>query len=128
MLYDDLNYLIGCINQKMEQHGVRLGDTLILLVLELTKIEILNDNKISDHTLKALNEVTARMSRFYYQLDHPELFREIQERLAPPRFAPYNENVYSADIGVVGIAAKDWSLFFSGAVRHLYQNVNKSAF
>lgn len=127
MLYTKLNNAIFHINKKIESHGITLGDSLILLSFEIAKIELLNDNTLSDNTLSALFEISSRTSRFYYCHDYPDLFMIIENTLDMKIIHQHNPNAFSLDIDPVGIEMHDWSDFFAKGVEELFKKLKQSA-
>ena len=126
-MQDKLESVIFKINEKIKQHGITIGDSVMLLSFEIARMELFNGGKISDNTLRALNEVGARTSHFYYFHDYPELYKSVQDVLDLKLISKYNPNAYSYDIGIVGISKNDWAAFLAIGIKGMFDTFKTSA-
>lgn len=126
-MQEKLENAISQINKKMKSHGITIGDSLILMSLEMARMELLHNKTISDNTLSGLKEIRSRTSRFYYLHDFPELFEIVQDALDMEVISNYNPNTLSYDIGVVGIDKEDWAAFFAKGIKDMFERFKVSA-
>jgi len=118
----EIDEVISEIKSKGDTKGFSYGDTKIILVFEIVRMEISNNNTISDLTVKALNEIEAMTAYENYKYDYPKIYNSIQKMIT--NLHDYNVGFLSADSGIIGFEHSKWCNYFGGAIRYLLDGIN----
>ena len=116
-----LDRAIKSIKEKGDSEGFNYADTKIILTLEIVRMEISNLNRLTDESLKALNEISAMTSFENYKSSHPHLYDQIQKIYY--RFSSLNDNFGSLDLGIIGLNNKSWVKYFRKSTKYLLEQL-----
>ena len=116
-----LDRAIKSIKGKGDREGFNYSDTKIILTLEIVRMEISNINRLTDESLKALNEIRSMTSYENYKSSHPLIYDQIYQAIIS--LSSFNENFNSADIGIVGFKNKLWCKYFRKSTKYLMEQL-----
>ena len=116
-----LDRTIKLINEKGDYEGFNYSDTRIILTLTIVRLEISNLNRLTDESLKALNEIRSMTSYENYKSSHPLIYDQIYQAIIS--LSSFNENFNSADISIVGFKNKLWCKYFRKSTKYLLDQI-----
>ena len=116
-----LDYAIKLIKEKGDSEGFSYADTRIILTFEIVRMEISNLNRLTDESLRALNQISGMTSYEIYKSTHPHIYECIQKAML--KLSIFNDNFYSADIGIVGFKNKLWCKYFRKSTKYLMEQL-----
>lgn len=116
----EIDDLICQIKNKIEYGGQGAVDLFIILTFEIARAEIKHE-KLTDLTIDALREISARTSHYYYYRDYRSLYDRLQDVYL--KISKLDTKFYDADfqIGVYNEIAS-WTDYIS---KSSYQLITK---
>jgi hypothetical protein len=119
----DIDLLIEKIKSKQDGTSPLAADFFIILTLEILRVELQNNN-ISEMTIRACNEISSTTSHFYYYKDNLELYKQLQSTFN--EIHKSDSRFYSADINSIGFTKSDWNKYLNEAITKLIEQLPNS--
>lgn len=116
-----LDRVLKSIREKGDREGFTYTDTRLILTFNIIRLEISSFKKLTDQSLKALNQIGGMTSYEHYKSTHPHLYDQIQD--AYYGLSSFNENFSSADIGIIGFKNKLWCKYFRKSTKYLMEQL-----
>ncbi len=121
MIQKQIDQVIQQIHTKIDTDGIGYNDAKIIMALQLIRLEIARNEKVSDYSIRALKEISAMSSFESYRLDYPAIYSAIKDMCK--EVPKYTERWYDGDLEIIGFSHEKWCTYFAGATRYLLNDL-----